>query len=116
MAESSRQPHQGSKPKMNSKFMMVIAASKRSKQIASEAKAKGLSPNQVSLVRSRFVKPTTLALEELKAGKVRCVRHQDFSSEITESQEQSPDTEEEDSDSFPEPLGPGEIETSKNEC
>jgi len=108
MTESPRQPHQGPTTGMISKFQTVIAVAKRSKQIASEAKAKGLSPNQVALVRSRFVKSTTLALEELKAGKVRFTRHQGFSSEVTEVQERSLDSEEENPDSYQEPSRPGE--------
>ena len=86
---------------------MVIAAAKRSKQIANEARVKGLSPNQVAMVRSKSVKPITLALEELKAGKVRYIRHQGVVPEAVEPQEQSPGTEEEDSFSYPEVLEPG---------
>jgi|GEM_PF-3091920 len=70
-------PQQGSKSQMNSRFQLVIAAAKRSKQISAEAKTRGLSPNQVALVRSKFTKPVTLALEELKAGKVRYVWNKD---------------------------------------
>jgi DNA-directed RNA polymerase omega subunit len=69
MKESSNQGFQ-----INSKFQTVIAAAKRSKQISSEAKKRGLSPNEVALVRTNFVKSTTLALAELKAGKLRVVK------------------------------------------
>lgn len=90
MTESPNQPHQGPRPKIRSKFQIVIAAAKRSKQIASEAKAKGLSPNQVALVKSKYVKPTTLALEELKAGKIRYAWKKSYTSEMAESQEHTP--------------------------
>jgi DNA-directed RNA polymerase omega subunit len=113
MTESPRQPHQVFKARMGSKFQMVIAAAKRSKQIASEAKAKGLTPNQVARVKSKSVKPTTLALEELKAGKVQYARYKGFTSEITELQEQSLDSEEEDSDSYSELSVPGGTETTE---
>jgi len=106
MTESPRQPNQGYKIRVSSKFQTVIAAAKRSKQIASEAKAKGLSPNQVAHVKSKSVKPTTLALEELKAGKIHYSRPKGFLSEITGSQGQYLDSEEEDSDSYPELSGP----------
>ncbi len=53
------------------KFELVIAVAKRSKQIAREAKAKGLSPAEVALVNSsKHIKPTTLALEEFLQGKL----------------------------------------------
>ncbi|MGA1875768.1 MAG: DNA-directed RNA polymerase subunit omega [bacterium] len=65
------QNNQTSKGQLISKFQLVIAATKRSKQIAREAKERGLRPNQVTLVESKHIKPTTLAIEEFKAGKVR---------------------------------------------
>lgn len=53
------------------KFELVMAVAKRSKQIAREAKAKGLSCAEVSLVSSsKHIKPTTLALEEFLQGKL----------------------------------------------
>lgn len=113
MIESPRQPHQGYKIRMGSKFQTVIAAAKRSKQIASEAKAKGLTPNQVAHVKSKSVKPTTLALEELKAGKIQYTRPKGFSPEITGSQEQPPDSDEEDSDSYPKLSVPGGTEITE---
>ncbi len=76
--------NQGSKNEISSKFLLVIAAAKRSKQIASEAKAKGLSPNEVARVKTKFVKPPTLALEELKAGKIRYSRNKSLSGESGE--------------------------------
>ncbi|MEW5802608.1 MAG: DNA-directed RNA polymerase subunit omega [bacterium] len=109
-------PRQGSKIQMSSKFQLVIAVSKRSKQIASEAKTKGLSPNQVALVKSRSVKSTTLALEELKAGKVRFAMNKGLSHE-TSIKEQSDDTEEEETPGFYEDVFESEkIEISESKC
>jgi DNA-directed RNA polymerase omega subunit len=68
------QNNQTSKGQIIPKFQLVIAAAKRSKQIAREAKERGLRPNQVALVESKHIKPTTLAAEEFKAGKIRVTK------------------------------------------
>lgn len=82
MKESSNQGFQ-----INSKFQTVIATAKRSKQIASEAKKRGLSPNEVALVRTNFGKPTTLALAELKAGKLHVAKNKHVSDNLNKSVE-----------------------------
>ena len=61
-----------SKPQIISKFQLVIAAAKRSKQILQVAKKRGITPNQVALVESKSIKPTSLALEEFRADQVHC--------------------------------------------
>ncbi len=62
-----------SEPQIISKFQLVIAAAKRSKQIIQIAKKRGITPNQVALVESKSIKPTTLAVEEFRANQVHCV-------------------------------------------
>ncbi|MEW6379390.1 MAG: DNA-directed RNA polymerase subunit omega [bacterium] len=111
-------PQQGSKTQLKSKFQLVIAAAKRSKQIAGEAKARGLSPNQVALVKSKSTKSTTLALEELKAGKVRYTWSKGLPVETMEPDEQPQDQEEMDPDGHRhmEPLPSESSEIPESKC
>ena len=53
-----------------SKFQLVLAAAKRSKQINYMAKERGLPPNQVSSIKTKYIKPPTIALMEIMEGKV----------------------------------------------
>jgi DNA-directed RNA polymerase omega subunit len=53
-----------------SKFQLVLAAAKRSKQINRMAKERGLPPNQVASIKTKNIKPPTIALMEMKEGKV----------------------------------------------
>ena len=53
-----------------SKFQLVLAAAKRSKQINRMAKERGLPPNQVVSIKTKNIKPPTIALMEMKEGKV----------------------------------------------
>ena len=53
-----------------SKFQLVLAAAKRSKQINRMAKERGLPPNQVASIKTKNIKPPTIALLEMKEGKV----------------------------------------------
>lgn len=74
-----------SEPQIIPKFQLVIAAAKRSKQIIQIAKKRGITPNQVALVESKSIKPTTLAVEEFRANQVHCV--------VDEKQEKLPSEE-----------------------
>lgn len=53
-----------------SKFQLVLAAARRSKQINRMAKERGLPPNQVASIKTKNIKPPTIALLEMKEGKV----------------------------------------------
>ena len=53
-----------------SKFQLVLAAAKRSKQINYMAKERGLPANQVASIKTRYIKPPTIALMEILVGKV----------------------------------------------
>jgi DNA-directed RNA polymerase omega subunit len=53
-----------------SKFQLVLAAAKRSKQINYMAKERGLPPNQVASIRTKYIKPPTIALLEIMEGRV----------------------------------------------
>ena len=53
-----------------SKFQLVLAAAKRSKQINYMAKERGLPPNQVAGIKTKYIKPPTIALMEIIEGKV----------------------------------------------
>lgn len=53
-----------------SKFQLVLAAAKRSKQINYMAKERGLPPNQVASIKTKNIKPPTIALMEILEGKV----------------------------------------------
>ena len=53
-----------------SKFQLVLAAAKRSKQINYMAKERGLPANQVASIKTRYIKPPTIALMEILEGKV----------------------------------------------
>jgi DNA-directed RNA polymerase omega subunit len=88
------QNNQTSKGQLIPKFQLVIAAAKRSKQIAREAKERGLRPNQVAMVESKHIKPTTLAVEEFKAGKVHVTKIEEKTE--TPSEQPPPQTEAED--------------------
>jgi DNA-directed RNA polymerase omega subunit len=90
------QNNQTSKGQMIPKFQLVIAAAKRSKQIAREAKERGLRPNQVALVESKHIKPTTLAIDEFRAGKVHVVKSEAKTETPSEQPQPAPQTEVED--------------------
>lgn len=81
-----------SKPQITSIFQLVIAAAKRSKQISQVAKKRGLTPNQVALVESKYIKPTSLAVEEFKADQVHYIRNEE--QEKLPPEEQPPQSEE----------------------
>ncbi|MGA1840358.1 MAG: DNA-directed RNA polymerase subunit omega [bacterium] len=53
-----------------SKFQLVLAAAKRSKQINFMAKERGLPPNQVATIKTKHIKPPTIALMEIVEGRV----------------------------------------------
>lgn len=53
-----------------SKFLFAMAAAKRSKQINRMAKERGLPPNQVASLKTKFIKSPTLSLVELLDGKI----------------------------------------------
>jgi DNA-directed RNA polymerase omega subunit len=53
-----------------SKFQLVLAAAKRSKQINFMAKERGLPPNQVASIKTKHIKPPTIALLEIMEGRV----------------------------------------------
>jgi DNA-directed RNA polymerase omega subunit len=53
-----------------SKFQLVLAAAKRSKQINYMAKERGLPPNQVASIKTKYIKPPTIALMEIMEGRV----------------------------------------------
>lgn len=76
--------NQEASQKRISKYLMVIGVAKRSKQLMREAKERGLRPNQVAVVRSKHIKPTTIALEEVRAGKVVFIRLEEKEIEIIE--------------------------------
>ena len=57
-------------PPEASKFRLVLAAAKRSKQINYMAKERGLPPNQVASIKTKLIKPPTIALMEILEGKV----------------------------------------------
>ena len=81
-----------SEPQIISKFQLVIAAAKRSKQILQIAKKRGITPNQVALVESKSIKSTTLAVEEIRADQVHCVvdeKQENLPSEEQPSQSES---------------------------
>lgn len=65
-----------SNPQIISKFQLVIAAAKRSKQILQIAKKRGITPNQAALVESKSIKPTSLAIEEFRADQVHCIMNE----------------------------------------
>lgn len=109
-------PQQESNTQVKSKFQLVIAAAKRSKQIAGEAKARGLSPNQVALVKSKFTKPTALALEEIKAGKVRYVWSKGLPVETMEQDEQPQDREEGGADEYMKSLRSDDRQITESKC
>jgi DNA-directed RNA polymerase omega subunit len=88
--------NQTSKGQLIPKFQLVIAAAKRSKQIAREAKERGLRPNQVALVESKHIKPTTLAVEEFKAGKVHIAKSEAKTETPPAPEQPAPQTEAED--------------------
>jgi len=82
-----------SNPQIISKFKLVIGAAKRSKQILQIAKKKGLTPNQVALVESKCIKPTSLAVAEFRADKVHFISNE--KEEKLSSEEKPPQAEEE---------------------
>ena len=84
--------NKASNHQITSKFQLVIAAAKRSKQIMQIAKKKGISPNQVALVESKSNKPTSLAVEEFKANQLHCIMN--IKQEKVSSEEQPPQEEE----------------------
>lgn len=53
-----------------SKFQLVLAAARRSKQINFMAKERGLPPNQVATLKTKHIKPPTIALAEIMEGRV----------------------------------------------
>ena len=53
-----------------SKFQLVLAAAKRSKQINYMAKERGLPANQVASIKTKYIKPPTIALMEILEGKI----------------------------------------------
>jgi len=53
-----------------SKFQLVLAAAKRSKQINYMAKERGLPANQVASIKTKYIKPPTIALIEILEGKI----------------------------------------------
>jgi DNA-directed RNA polymerase omega subunit len=53
-----------------SKFQLVLAAAKRSKQINYMAKERGLPANQVASIKTKHIKPPTIALMEILEGKI----------------------------------------------
>lgn len=78
-----------SKPQIISKFQLVIAAAKRSKQLLHIAKKRGITPNQAALVESKSIKPTTLALEEIKADQVHCTSMEEKQEKLPSKEQQS---------------------------
>ena len=53
-----------------SKFKLVLAAAKRSKQLNRMAKDRGLPANQVAFIKTALIKPPTIALMEIMGGKI----------------------------------------------
>ena len=53
-----------------SKFQLILAAAKRSKQINRMCKDRGLPPNQVATIKTDFIKPPTIAFKEVLNGKI----------------------------------------------
>jgi len=65
-----------------SKFLFVMAAAKRSKQINRMAKERGLPPNQVSSIKTKGIKAPTIAITEILEGNIEyCINHQKKRSE-----------------------------------
>ena len=55
-------------PKDESRYQMVITAAKRAKRINSIARQKGILPNQVTSIKTEFIKAPTIALAEMNNG------------------------------------------------
>lgn len=51
--------------KVDSKYSLVVAVSKRARQIVD---------GQNSLVESNSIKPVSIAIQEISEGKIRCVK------------------------------------------
>ncbi|MBN2373548.1 DNA-directed RNA polymerase subunit omega [bacterium] len=54
----------------DSVFQLVMAVAKRSKQLNRMSKERGLPPNQVASIKTRHIKPPTIALDEFMYGKI----------------------------------------------
>ena len=62
-------------PKDESRYQMVITAAKRAKRINSIARQKGILPNQVTSIKTDYIKAPTIALAEMNHGKIRYYRN-----------------------------------------
>ena len=51
-------------------FQLVMAVAKRSKQLNRMSKERGLPPNQVAAIKTKHIKPPTIALDEVVQGKI----------------------------------------------
>ncbi|MGA1867775.1 MAG: DNA-directed RNA polymerase subunit omega [bacterium] len=73
-------------PKNESRYQMVIAAAKRAKRINSIARQKGILPNQVTSIKTNFIKAPTIALAEMKTGVITYVKSRTSSIETKQEQ------------------------------
>ncbi|MGA1790420.1 MAG: DNA-directed RNA polymerase subunit omega [bacterium] len=93
-----------------SKFQLVLAAAKRSKQINYMAKERGLPANQVASIKTKYIKPPTIALMEILEGKIvnfsKDIKENSQASDAIPEEEASPEASEEPSPETPEEPSP----------